>query len=69
VASRAAAIPEVVPHATLVEPENAEALAEGIEELYRSESKRTANVAAGLAWVAQFDATLVARRFLDACRS
>ncbi len=69
VASRAAAIPEVVPHAMLVEPDNPEALAAGIEELYRSESKRTANVSAGTARVAQFDATLVARRFLEACRN
>jgi glycosyltransferase involved in cell wall biosynthesis len=67
VASRAAAIPEVAPHAALVEPENPEALAAGIEELYRSESMRMANRAAGIARVAQFDATLVALRFLEAC--
>jgi glycosyltransferase involved in cell wall biosynthesis len=66
VAARAAAIPEVAPHAALVEPESPEALAAAIERLYRSESDRRANAAAGAQWVERFDAPLVARRFLAA---
>jgi glycosyltransferase involved in cell wall biosynthesis len=66
VAARAAAIPEVTPHGLLVEPESAEALAAGIEELYRSPEKRAALAGAGAAWVEQFDAPRVARLFLDA---
>lgn len=66
VASRAAAIPETAPHAVLVDPDNAEALAAGIETLNRSPAARAAQSVAGLAWVERFDAPLVARLFLDA---
>ena len=66
VAARAAAIPEVAPHGVLVEPENAEALAAGIEEMYRSPGQRAAQSRAGAQWVEQFDAPRVARLFLDA---
>jgi len=66
VASRAAAIPEVLPHGTLVEPENPEALAAGILDLYESESRRAALAETGRRWVEQFDAPRVARRFLEA---
>ena len=66
VASRAAAIPEVAPHAELVETENAEALAAGIEGLYGSPDRREAMAAEGARWVEQFDAPLVARKFLKA---
>jgi glycosyltransferase involved in cell wall biosynthesis len=66
VAARAAAIPEVVPHGVLVEPESADALAVGIEELYRTPDKRTALACTGAAWVEQFDAPRVAQLFLDA---
>jgi glycosyltransferase involved in cell wall biosynthesis len=66
VAARAAAIPEVVPHGTLVEPESVEALAAGIEDLYRSPEKRAGLARTGAAWVEQFDAPRVARLFLDA---
>ncbi len=59
VASRAAAIPEVAPDAVLVEPDNAEALAEGIWQVCQSPPPATN-------WVEQFDAPIVARRFLDA---
>ncbi len=59
VAARAAAIPEVAPHGVLVEPDNAEALAAGIERVFRSPQPPSN-------WVEQFDAPLVARRFLDA---
>lgn len=66
VASRAAAIPEVAPHALLVEPENAEAVAAAIEALHGSPDARVARAAAGADWVKQFDAARVARRFLEA---
>ena len=66
VASRAAAIPEVAPHAVLVEPDSPEALAAAIEALYRSPETRAALGAAGAQWVEQFDAPCVARRFLEA---
>jgi glycosyltransferase involved in cell wall biosynthesis len=66
VAARAGAIPEVAPHGVLVEPENAEVLAAGIEALYRSEEQRAAQSKAGAAWVEQFDSTRVARQFLEA---
>lgn len=61
VAARAAAIPEVAPHAVLVEPDSAEALAAGIERV-RGASP------AHREWVEQFDAELVARRFLEAVK-
>jgi glycosyltransferase involved in cell wall biosynthesis len=66
VASRAAAIPEVAPHAELVEPDNAEALAAGIEALYRSPARCAAMSEEGARRVEQFDAPLVARKFLEA---
>lgn len=66
IASRAAAIPEVAPHAFLVEPDSAEALAVAIESLYRSPEARIAQAAAGAQWVEQFDAPRVARLFLEA---
>ena len=68
VAARAAAIPEVAPHATLVEPESAESLAAGILDLHDSSLARAAQAAKGLAWVEQFDAPLVARVFVEAVR-
>jgi len=66
VASRAAAIPEVVPHATLVEPDSPEALAAGIESLYRSPENCAAQGRAGSARVEQFDAPRVVRLFCEA---
>jgi glycosyltransferase involved in cell wall biosynthesis len=62
VAARAGAIPEVAPHATLVEPESAEALSAGIAGQFKDQTA----VARGLEWVEQFDAPRVAHRFLDA---
>jgi len=59
VASRAASIPEVAPHAVLVEPDNAEALAEGIVQVFQSPP-------APKDWIEQFDAPPVAWRFLEA---
>ena len=57
VASRAASIPEVAPHGVLVEPDNAEALADGLERVFQAPP-------APPDWVEQFDAPLVAKRFL-----
>jgi glycosyltransferase involved in cell wall biosynthesis len=68
VAARAAAIPEVAPSATLVEPESAPSLAAGILALYRSPEAQDAQSAKGLVWVEQFDAPRVARLFVDAVR-
>ena len=61
VASRAAAIPEVAPHGILVEPDSTEALAAGIEDVYRLPAGRAAE-----GWVEQFDAPRVAQLFLTA---
>jgi len=66
VASRAAAIPEVAPHGTLVEPDDPESLAAGIELLYRSPEVCAAQSQAGAARVEQFDAPRVARLFCEA---
>jgi glycosyltransferase involved in cell wall biosynthesis len=68
VAACAAAIPEVAPHATLVEPESAKSLAAGILALHGSPEAHAAQAAKGLTWVEQFDAPLVARLFVDAVR-
>jgi len=66
VASRAAAIPEVAPHAMLVQPDDAEVLAAGIESLYRSPEQCAAQSQAGVDRVEQFDAPRVARLFCAA---
>ena len=66
VAARAGAAPEVVPDAVLAEPESAEALAAGIERLYRDPDLRSAIAAAGSRRVEQFDARNVAQLFLEA---
>jgi glycosyltransferase involved in cell wall biosynthesis len=65
-AARAGAIPEVMPHGVLCEPESAEALAAAIEELYRSPETRAQLAQLGSGWVEQFDAPRVAQLFLDA---
>jgi len=66
VASRAAAIPEVAPHAVLVEPDSPEALAAAIEALYRSPETWAELGSTGAQWVEQFDAPRVAGLFLQA---
>jgi glycosyltransferase involved in cell wall biosynthesis len=66
VASRAAAIPEVVPGALLVEPDSAEALAAALERLHGSSELRARLISAGDRQVEKFDAPLVARAFLAA---
>jgi glycosyltransferase involved in cell wall biosynthesis len=68
VAARAAAIPDVAPHATLVEPESAHSLAAGILDLYASAEAQFTQTAKGLDRVEQFDAPRVARLFVDAVR-
>src|ERR1019366_8645511 len=68
VAAGAAAIPEVAPHAALVEPGGAESLAAGVLGLHACPPTRAAQGARGLAWVEQFDAPLVARLFVEAVR-
>ncbi|MEO8595044.1 MAG: glycosyltransferase family 4 protein [Candidatus Solibacter sp.] len=68
VAARAAAVPEVVPHATLVEPESVDSLAAGILDLYSSPETRSAQRIAGRPWVEQFDAPRVAQLFLAAVK-
>jgi glycosyltransferase involved in cell wall biosynthesis len=69
VAARAAAIPEVVPHGVLIEPDDVEALAGAIESLYQSPRLRAELAAAGNEWVQQFDAPRVASLFLGEVRS
>jgi len=69
IAARAAAAPEVVPHAVLVDPDSDEALAAGIEELYRDARLRQSIATAGLVHVNQFDAPKVAARFLTRIES
>ncbi len=66
VAARAAAVPEVVRHGLLVEPENAEALAQAIERLYKDRDLRTSLGQAGLRDVEEFEMRRVARCFLEA---
>jgi len=68
VAARAAAVPEVVRHGVLVDPESEEALAEGIAGLHESEDLRRQLAREGAAWVEQFDAKRVAERFIDVVR-
>ena len=66
VAARAGAIPEVAPHAILVEPDNAEAMATELARLSGSPETRVSIGRAGAQWVERFDAPHVARLFLEA---
>lgn len=61
VAARAAALPEVAPHAEFFEPDSPEALAAAIEAARDGKQSRAA-----ADWVEQFDTPAVARRFLAA---
>lgn len=65
VAARAAAVPEVVTDGILVEPDNAEALAEGILDLYRNPGLRDSLAAAGLRNVERFAIDRIAASFLS----
>ena len=64
VAARAAAVPEVVKHGLLADPENDESLAAAIEQLYRDPTLRDSLAAAGREVVKQFDAPQVSAMFL-----
>jgi glycosyltransferase involved in cell wall biosynthesis len=65
VAIRASAVPEVVEHGLLVEPENPEALAHGLVTLYDdSDLRRQLGAKSALA-VAKFEMKRVAQQFLD----
>lgn len=64
VAAHAAAVPEVVRHGILVEPENPEALADGILRLYRNPDLRLSLGLAGAADVERFEMRRIARQFL-----
>ncbi|MGO8794327.1 MAG: glycosyltransferase family 4 protein [Candidatus Sulfotelmatobacter sp.] len=64
VAARAAAVPEVVKHGILVEPDNDEALADGIGRLHADPALRTVSATQAREWVKQFDAPLIAAIFL-----
>jgi glycosyltransferase involved in cell wall biosynthesis len=65
VAVRAAAVPEVVRHGILAEPENAESLAAGILQLYRNPDLCRSLTSAGRVDVENFDVHRVARLFLS----
>jgi glycosyltransferase involved in cell wall biosynthesis len=64
VAVRAGAAPEVVKHGILAEPDDDLDLARAIERLYDNEALRAVSAAAGLQFVQQFDAPIVAAAFL-----
>ncbi len=64
VAARAAAVPEVVRHGVLVEPENVEALADGIRRLWRDPDRAQAMVRRQSADVEQYGMADVARHFV-----
>jgi glycosyltransferase involved in cell wall biosynthesis len=65
IAARSAAVPEVVQHGCLVEPNNAEALAAAIETLYFDAGLRRRLGAGGLQAVQQFEMQRVALSFLN----
>jgi glycosyltransferase involved in cell wall biosynthesis len=65
VAARSAAVPEVVEHGCLVEPDNPEALAAAIETLYLNAGLRMRLGAEGLRTVQRFEMKRVALSFLN----
>lgn len=64
VAARAAAVPEIVRHGVLVEPDNAEALADGIFGLWRDPILRHKIQQEQLKDVEQYEMIRVAKRFM-----
>ncbi|MFN3324466.1 MAG: glycosyltransferase family 4 protein [Bryobacteraceae bacterium] len=64
IAAKAAAIPEVIPHGFLAEPDSAESLADAIAECRANAGVRDRFVRGAREWVRQFDAPRVALRFL-----
>ncbi|HSW49023.1 MAG TPA: glycosyltransferase family 4 protein [Bryobacteraceae bacterium] len=69
VAARAGAAPEVVEQGLLVQPESAEALAEGIHSIYRSPDLADSLRVAGRSVVERYRAPRVAEMFLARVRS
>lgn len=65
VAARAAAVPEVVHDGVLVEPESAEALADGIQQLWSDPVRRSEIAQLQKVDVEQYEMRRVAARFLD----
>jgi glycosyltransferase involved in cell wall biosynthesis len=65
VAARSAAVPEVVGDGILVEPDDPEALANGIARLYRDPHLRNSLGTAGVRNVEQFEIERVAARFVS----
>jgi glycosyltransferase involved in cell wall biosynthesis len=68
VATGAAAVPEVVTQGLLVEPDNVEALADAIGQLYSDSDLRVRLGDAGRREVEKYEMTRVARQFLGALR-
>lgn len=61
-----AAVPEVIPHALLAKPNDADSLAEAIHALWKDPDLRTSIAQLGLERVKEYDAPVVARQFLTA---
>jgi glycosyltransferase involved in cell wall biosynthesis len=68
VAARAAAVPEVVRHGLLVEPESVDALADAIQKLYGDSLLRTSLAEQGRRDVEHFEMRPVARQFVEMAR-
>jgi glycosyltransferase involved in cell wall biosynthesis len=68
VATNAAAMPEVIRHGLLVEPENDDALADALEKLYGDSQLRTSLADQGRRDVESYDMRRVARRFMETVR-
>ena len=68
VGARASAVPEVVTQGLLVDPDDEEALAAGIERFYRDEGMRRELAEAGRRRVDEFAAPRIAARFLEEVR-
>ena len=66
IAARSAAVPEVVQHGCLIEPDSAEALAAAIEKLYFDTELRMRLGMEGLQTVQHFAMKRVALSFLEA---
>lgn len=69
IASRASAIPEVVQHGILTEPDSPREIARAIERLHANPSLRRDLGEAGKEFVQRFDAPLVASAFVDEIRN
>ena len=66
IAARAAAVPEVVKHGILTDPDSVAGLAQAIEKLHGSPAMRNDLAQAGSEWVRNFDAPRVAQLFASA---